>query len=294
MVIMVIGVLILSIAKGADLITKYRLNNAQNVSRNSVVPATDGLVLWLEPSFKESLGTTLSDGDKVTNWYSVNPQSIKVNFSQSVAANKPTFKQKAIGGLPAIDFTSSVSALNATNLPLSASYTIFAVFNPLALGVSNREIISIFNDADGNFTNASAKNGVLLELNAGVNMRTLHRANPMASTGGDSNVTAASPFVSNKDYILSYVRNFSNATQSVWLNNSVVIGAGSAVSSPAVTKGDFELLPLSASLGSFNDALSNSFGGYISEVIIFNRALTQDEIDDIEEYLSKKYSIKLN
>lgn len=34
--------------------------------------------------------------------------------------------------------------------------------------------------------------------------------------------------------------------------------------------------------------------GQISEIIIYNRALKQDEIDDVEAYLSKKYSISLN
>ncbi len=36
------------------------------------------------------------------------------------------------------------------------------------------------------------------------------------------------------------------------------------------------------------------FNGYISEIIIFDRALKNSEIQPIVEYLSRKYSIKLS
>jgi hypothetical protein len=41
-------------------------------------------------------------------------------------------------------------------------------------------------------------------------------------------------------------------------------------------------------------ASSRFFNGYISEVIMFDRALSDDERVTVEKYLSKKYSILLN
>jgi hypothetical protein len=36
------------------------------------------------------------------------------------------------------------------------------------------------------------------------------------------------------------------------------------------------------------------FNGYVSEIIVFERVLKMVEIQDIADYLSKKYSIKLS
>jgi hypothetical protein len=35
------------------------------------------------------------------------------------------------------------------------------------------------------------------------------------------------------------------------------------------------------------------FNGYLSEIIIFDRALNSEERKSIEQYLSRKYSIKI-
>jgi hypothetical protein len=50
-----------------------------------------------------------------------------------------------------------------------------------------------------------------------------------------------------------------------------------------------------------NDIFSVGYGGssyylngYISEIIIYDRTIKNSEITDIQNYLSKKYAIKLN
>jgi len=40
--------------------------------------------------------------------------------------------------------------------------------------------------------------------------------------------------------------------------------------------------------------LAEDYRGYISEFILFTRSLTDEERQDIEAYLSKKYAIKLS
>ena len=46
-----------------------------------------------------------------------------------------------------------------------------------------------------------------------------------------------------------------------------------------------------ASIGKF---ISNYYQGYVSEIIIFNRYLGEDERKTVEEYLGKKYGINVN
>jgi hypothetical protein len=47
-------------------------------------------------------------------------------------------------------------------------------------------------------------------------------------------------------------------------------------------------------VGRLNSDPNYLLNGTISEIIIINRSLNSKEIMDIEEYLSKKYSIKIN
>ena len=83
------------------------------------------------------------------------------------------------------------------------------------------------------------------------------------------------------------------------INNEVFIGDGGF--SPSVTNGAFQKTDLYGVIGKLGDrnALTETptttriFNGQISEIIIFDRALMKDEIDDVEKYLSKKYSIEL-
>lgn len=297
-VILIIGILIAGISESGIIISKARLYNGRALTGEAPMLNIDNLILWLEPTSTKSFVTAeVKDGATISTWNDIkNSSSSDINQAiQAGSAANPTYVKSAINNLPALSFNGTSNALYLKNIALtSANYTIFVVFNPSTLDTSDREIFNIYNDSDSNFSNGNGKYGMLLEIDGGVQMRTLHRSNAMGSSGGDSNVTTTSPFNSNKNYILSYVRNLDSGTSSLWLNNVITIGAGSGVASPTVTKAAFELSPLSAAIGTLGDGSIRYFKGYIAEIIMFDRALQQDEIDDIEKYLSKKYRININ
>jgi len=104
---------------------------------------------------------------------------------------------------------------------------------------------------------------------------------------------------------MSYSRNFASKNESLWINNEAFIGNGATLESSStgfpsasITNGDFVKTNLFWIIGKITDeqsgaSTSRNFNGQISEIIIFDRALMKDEIDDVEKYLSKKYSIEL-
>lgn len=82
MVILVIGILIAGISQGIDLYDDYRLNSAQNLTKNSQVNRIPDLEMWLETTSENSLATGTStftdnpnpvDQDSIGRWNNINP-----------------------------------------------------------------------------------------------------------------------------------------------------------------------------------------------------------------------------
>jgi prepilin-type N-terminal cleavage/methylation domain-containing protein len=288
-VILIVGIIVAGVTQSSSLVRKFKLGTARNLTQGSPIHGVKDLIVWLDASSEASIGS-LGDGDPVTDWKDINTHSLtKIKFTQSDDLSKPTYKENGINGVPSISFSSGF--LTNTNFPAtSANYSAFIVFNKVSGVVGSQDLFSIYYDSDSNHSNSTAINGVLLEVTGGNFMRSLYRSDPMGTGGGDSNVSALK-IGNDSGYILSYVRNLSSGSEKLWMNNSIFINA-------VPTKPFFELSPVFAVIGKLNDKNPSSdprfFVGQISEIIFFDRALTTEEVDSIEDYLSKKYSIKLN
>ncbi len=294
-VIVVIAIVMAGVSQGSRLIQAWKIAAAQNVTRGSAVNAIKNLVLWLEPTLDNSFDTNIDDGSSIANWYDVGQQSVtKNNFSQATLANKPIYKINAIGGLPGLQFDGSASFMTSINSVTinSPDVSIFAVFKYGSGSLANERVaLSIFSDSNTT-TNNDGKNGIIIQNASATGfLRFLYRS-PMGTSAGDDNYSTT-PITENKNYILSSVRNFSSTSLRVWLNNVLTIGGSTTTA--VVTNNMFDLSPLYVSIGRLNDSTIDprSFKGQISEIIIFDRALKQSEIDDVTNYLSKKYKIKL-
>lgn len=286
-VILVIGVLIAGVVTGSKMVTKAKIAMAANQTKSSVVPGLKDLIFWIETSSTGSvIGSNAADsvpfdGDTVSKWNDINPQSMsKINPVPLAGDESPTYKENGINGLPSILFDAVNDRLVASGISVSRNNSFFAVFNVnLAVSSSSRDIVTI---------TSSGGHGAMLELNTYSYVRSLYR-NPMGGGGGDD-FYSAQAISSKKNYIISSVKNYDTTSQKVWLNNSIFINSSS-------TLGDFSNPIQSITVGNLHGASGGNvrpLDGQISEIIIYNRALKQDEIDDVEAYLSKKYSISLN
>ncbi|MFM7620569.1 MAG: hypothetical protein ACKO47_03070 [Alphaproteobacteria bacterium] len=89
----------------------------------------------------------------------------------------------------------------------------------------------------------------------------------------------------NKTNILSFIKNNTTTTSRV---NNVVIGTNNSTSASLNTASSSSFV-----VGRFTNDYSYSLNGLFSELIIFSRALKEDERLDVERYLAKKWGVKI-
>lgn len=287
-VILIIGIIVAGVTQSSSLVRKFKLTTARSLTQGSPVHGTKDLILWLDATSETSFSSQ-NDGALIATWNDVSSQSnTKINLIQPTDNLKPSYKENGINGLPSVLFSGDFLA--ASNFPIaSANYSAFIVFSSSGNSSAPQDIITVGYDNDSDLNNSSAATGIMFEINPFNYVRVLYRSNPINS-GGDSN-TSSLAITPNNNQILSYVRNLSSGYERMWMNNTIFLNT-------VPTKAFFEVSPLFITIGKLVDKDPGGdvrfFFGQISEVIIFDRALSAEETDSIEGYLSKKYSIKLN
>ena len=301
-VILVIGILVAGVTESRGLITKFRLSSARSLTSSSPVNSMKDLILWLDATSASSVNESLGDGDLVDKWSNISSQqSPKTNFVQSKVSHKPTYKINGINGIPTLSFLTDDYLTSDSSISISPNYSFFLVFNTSKDGLTTdiADIFGLYKDVDSDDNNSTQEGtATLFEIRQDNSIRSLFRS-AVESSGGDSNNSLLT-IKPKLNYIMSYSRNLNSTKESLWINNEVFIGDGGFI--PSVTNGAFQKTDIYGVIGKLGDknaltetpASTRIFNGEISEIIIFDRALMKDEIDDVEKYLSKKYSIKLN
>lgn len=288
-VILIIGVLIAGVTQSSRLISEFKITSARTITQSSPVNSIKGLTLWLETSMENSLTSTTNgfspeNDDKISSWNDINPQAIsKINLTQSTDASRPSYTKDGINELPSLTFDGSNDILFTTTTPIAASsrnYSLIVVWRrlsdnggniiieqkPLSASTANRHA-AVWIDVDGNlrFTTMSNDTGV----------------NAFGSTSLNTNyITIMNIDLNDSDGVISCYNNSNTKSQT-----------------DTTTPGDMNLANGLFSVGaratdtSTYTLFSNSL---ISEVIVFDRTLKQEEVESINAYLAKKYKITLN
>ncbi len=270
-IILIISVVLLGVVKGNYLLSKSRLSNAQTLTQNSGILDIPDLVLWLETSLESSfVKSEAQDATNISTWYNNQNISPPNNASQSIVANQPKFYENVFNGaIPAVRFDGNDDFLNfdGSNL-LNTNYTVFVVEQRRSNKSTNYFI-------GGNSTSANNSNlAIGYRLNG-----------TFTSTQYNNGVNASIPSYGTpipRIHVVS-LSSVSGIGQRYWLN-------GILVASNINQNRIFSFA--GAALGRY--ATSNFFNGDIGEVIIFTRSLTTDERRSIENYLGKKYNIKVS
>ncbi len=283
-VILVIGILVIGITQGSRIIAESKAKSAKTLTAGSIVNSMSGLVLWLDATDSSTIATGTAgsgvytgapdDNSDVTNWKEHNPQTTTPKVLSALAAgNRPKYIKNGINGLPTLQFDGVAQYLqNSTGVIASGKnmYTLIAVWQSSLLS-SNRLIFG----QDGA---SAACNGTYAGiLTNGTTIR--HRG-----CGGGYDPTHSSVAI-NIPYIAISVINKNNSNWSVMYLNS-------ASSAATATLGILESGPIS--VGGYSNGSGGFFRGYISEIIIFDRAITNIELVSVQNYLSSKYAIRLD
>ncbi len=282
-VILVISIFIGAAAKtGSIAIKKMRLETAKSATLSSPVTSISDLKLWVETSLDNS--TSLSSSETVVDtWYDINPQSkTKHNLvSQSATTSSSTsYESLAINDLPALYFNNeNYFSVTKPEMLTNTSYTVFIVEKPSA-GVYGSDSPAQL------MGNNLANSNINLVYNNHSLSDNYHNKIRAVAFSGLSHVEFTHNFNFNFPNIHSLKFNQTDNNYYYWLNG----GSNYEASGTRGTSRTTSCKPCS------NTQTIGGYGyrGYISEIIIFGRSLSDTERQDVENYLSKKYSILIS
>lgn len=271
--ITVIGVLVLNEASSIKLIRNMRILSAQNVTRSSPLNSMRGLVAWYETSLDSSIQPIeKSNGSPVTIWTDNNPYySFKKNIIQlEKKLSKPLYVEDGINGIPALKFDGIDDFMTIPALSLNTNtLTIFLV--------GKRDQYSHYQGVLSGF-NSSNSDDI-----ADGSLIAFYDQNSYTTIASGQNYSNVRGLGDNKPYILATV--FNGIKNVNFINGNI---GTNAKGSPIFNINRFYV----GARYNMNQA-DSFFNGYLSEIIIFDRALNGEERKSIEQYLSRKYSIKI-
>lgn len=229
-----------------------------------------GLRAW----YRADRGVTKDGGNKISQWSDVS--GANRHTSQANATYQPTWSSSAINSLPVVSFASgTVLATDLVDLQAgNADLSVILVLKPSVSQATNAALLDL---------NQAGASGFAVYQRPGQTNTYALEWSPSAGTfsgSAQSVVTAAG-----SAQILGFVKN--GAALAVYLN-------GNSAASGAVTGG--MLTPLTAlGVGGHRDAPGTDFfAGDIAEILIYDRALTTMERQQIEAALKEKYAIDLS
>jgi len=292
-VILIIGILIAGVTQGSRLIGQSRIESAKAQTRSATISSISNIAIWLETVSDDSVVSVNNSGvpqqgDKVQTWNDFNQQKIsKTNLTQSTDSVRTTYQENAINGLPALKFDSSRATYFQTTNIIGRDSSVFVVMKTSSPGAAGeayagRAILS----ADQSGLSADI---IPLALGSGYAKIFTGTNSSNAQVAINTLVNSNTLISDDAPHIICTTRNSVSGLRSVSVD-----GEASRVTDSAGTgnlNGNSSLY-----IGSFDATgtlFSNSYDGYIGEIIIFDRALKTNERQEVFSYLSSKWKINI-
>ncbi|NBX52514.1 MAG: prepilin-type N-terminal cleavage/methylation domain-containing protein [Proteobacteria bacterium] len=295
-VVLIIGLLIVGVSKGIDMVYEARVATARGFTMNAPMKSIEGLELWLETTSQSSLSKDSSSVSSLSNpednqpigmWNDIKNQgTIKYNAIQSNSSYRPVFKKDGINKLPALyfdgvdDFIAYSLVDGETRVYALNNFVIFAVVFPLsscvntsgATGATSGQKYAIYPQYGLVYSNMGSMAG------AGISVCTNY-INAVEHSGYYMPLMITYSNTINKpvQITLKYDKIGSSLTSTLYVNSSSQLTGSST----------YNVFP------SFNFGGGNwgYFKGYIGEVIIYSNELKDSDRNLIEKYLMDKWRI---
>ena len=271
-VILIIGILVAGVTQSSRLVTKMRLQTAQNITNSSPIPSIKDLVFWFETSLDSSFNDSEEQNNaSITTWYDNTKQSsIKTNISSPASAtNQPKYIENAFGAIPSVKFDGDDYFSFDGNLFVNTDFTMFIVERKIST------VDTWFLSASG----ASCGTNECLHIGYRNNnwLTLAFYYNDLECNG--ASISACAPLANSQIRIHTFY--FSKSVgRKYWLNGGVNPEVSDSV--------------LSAVNSPKTNRIGSSYNGEMAEIILFNRALKNEERQSIEDYLSRKYAVKIS
>jgi prepilin-type N-terminal cleavage/methylation domain-containing protein len=277
--IVIIALFLAAIASGSVAIAKSRLYSARSLTSSSPVVYMQSLVAWYETTSQNSFDrVSMNNDESIENWHNISPSAdpeYPNDANQGAEINQPKYSKDQINGLPAISFDGSNNyfKFDGTDLVLN-DYTIFIIEQR-----SGPE--------DNNYFIGSGDIALLDNKTLALG----YESNEVILFGQHNNNYQFPTDVFVQYHVKVHAFRFSSSVGKNYYRNGLKIdSSGSSGGSLDSTAG---LLSYdNARIGSYS-YYNYHYKGDIGEIIIFNKALNNDEIKDIEKYLGRKWRIDL-
>jgi len=270
LIIALTALLMTFVMKGLDVLKDVRLTKVRTLAKNAPLYHIDDLIIWYETSLEDSFEASQRvEGGNITIWYNRAPiHNRKNSATQDVVANQPKYFQNIFNKvIPAIRFDGN-DFMNFNGLSLVQSdYTLFFVeqrtsSNSMAFiggttGSANQNLI------------AGYRNSSTLTID--------HWSNSMNISVPDF----SSPATAMHTFLMS---SRAGVGKRYWLN-------GGSTPDASDSSQTVQLINYQGSAIGRQSLTPWYFTGNMAEIIIFNRALEDDERQEVEKYLSEKYQI---
>lgn len=249
---------ITNLSTGNTLASTFNTNNPYNVVR-------DNLRLWLKAD-----NIDVNNNAPITTWadYSTGQN---ISFTQLTETKRPKFIEYNDNLLPAVKFDGIDDALTAGNINLS----------------DNTNGLSIFIVGKSNNTNLNQS--YISKFSAIDNKREWRFQNDnfaIATDNSNLNLTDITNFASETNYRVFTGIWDTDTTIRTYLNNNIAITPSATSVITNINSTDTNL-----TLGALANGSDGFLNGEISEIIVYNRALSDTDRLAILSYLNTKYQI---
>jgi hypothetical protein len=281
-VTLIIGILIAGVTEGARLLFIAKVGIARTITGNAPVNSIKNLLLWVDSTSETSFADAeIIDGSGISTWYDLNQQStIKNDFIQTSKSRRPIYVKDGINTLPALRFNNEVMGIedfmSSRNFPgVSSSATVFLVIKTPSSLTSTQTILSKANSNDsGTNLQVDVSDAAFLYCD-GISTQNCY--------SGTTDISTTQSYI----IAITYLANYDDGGIKFFKNGGAPIAIKSTFDSPN------SLVAENLTLGKTNLAGNQYFNGFIGEIIIFDRALKDEERISIQNYLSKKWGIKI-
>jgi prepilin-type N-terminal cleavage/methylation domain-containing protein len=284
LVVLIVGILISGVSLGVDLYNDFRLATARNLTINSRVGRIQDLVSWYETTNQNvfSKGTLafedlniIEENQAINRWKDSNSKSfIKLDAAQTSSGSQPKIIFDKATSLPIVRFDSGkfLNLPNGTVPYGNEPYTVIFVSK-----IDANCNCPVLTSGDGS---SNTKNSNFFEYRNDDRILNVWDAWQQGLWSFNGVIAI------NKFQMFSFT--YDQSKINIYINKNYHTRA-TGDNIEAYTKSRTSL-PTNNFIGKRS---SLDFIGSIAEIIIFNRSLSNNEREDIENYLSKKWSIKL-
>ena len=319
-VILIIGILVAGVTQSGRLIRQIKLSTARSVTASSDVASIRDITAWFEAS-TEGVFTDISDNTDIEDkaeikfWRDTNPQKSKGDkpvLTNGTSNAKPKYVSSGINGIPSVYFDGGANKsgnypsdatpdyIFSTEVPtmplisLDKTYSMFAVFRADIGQVEKSAIITQIGGNDSLADQSFASIGFIGSAgNAG-------RPGLITGSTADLSWVKDAKISDQTDYIVGALVDFiapstiGAASVKLYVNSLTPVASYGA----AKTNTDFVKTDVIATKfaigGNAKSPPAEHFTGLISEVIVFDRKLKDEEAQSVMKYLRKKYNILRN